>query len=91
MVVKEILVETDFLFGLNAKNKLYPSVLNILEKYKKGEIRIVISSASSIEAYLTLIARNIDTEVIANVLRLMNMKIYKDDFQYYTPFIELVF
>jgi len=75
---KEVLVETDFLFGLNAKNNLFPKVLRILEERKKGRLKVIISSASRfspIEVFLVLLSRNMSYEVITKVIKLMNAKL----------------
>ena len=72
---KEVLVETDFLFGLNAKNNLFPKVLRILEERKKGRLKVIISSASPIEVFLVLLSRNMSYEVITKVIKLMNAKL----------------
>jgi len=72
---KEVLVETDFLFGLNARDKLFPKVLRILEERKKGRLKVIISSASPIEVFLALFSRNMSYEVITKVIKLMNAKL----------------
>jgi len=72
---KEVLVETDFLFGLNAKDNLFPKVLRILEERKKGRLKVIISSASPIEVFLVLLSRNMSYEAITKVIKLMNTKL----------------
>ena len=72
---KEVLVETDFLFGLNAKDNLFPKVLRILEERKKGRLKVIISSTSPIEVFLVLLSRNMSYEAITKVIKLMNTKL----------------
>jgi len=43
-MVESALVETDFLFGLNARDRLYPYVMKVLERHRRGEIRVMVSS-----------------------------------------------
>jgi len=84
-LVREILVETEFLFGLSAKDRLYPKVMRILEKHRKGEVKIVVSSASPIEAALALLSHSIDAETIVKILKLMEAKLAKHRVNTYAP------
>lgn len=82
---RSILVETDFLFGLSARDKLHPYVSKILEMHRRGEVRIIISSASPIEASLTLLSHGIDPGTIIRVLELMNAKLIEYRVKDYAP------
>ena len=84
-MAREVLVETDFLFGLSAGDKLYSQVMRVLERHRKGEIRIVVSSASPIEVSLTLLSRGMDIEIVAKVLKLMNTKLAEYRVNIYAP------
>ena len=84
-MAREVLVETDFLFGLSAGDKLYSQVMRVLEKHRKGEIRIVVSSASPIEVSLTLLSRGMDIGIVAKVLKLMNTKLAEYRVNTYAP------
>ncbi|MCD6488418.1 MAG: hypothetical protein J7K21_04255 [Desulfurococcales archaeon] len=72
---ERFLVETDFLFGLNARDHLYPYVLKILEKHRRREIEITVSSAASIEAALIMLSRKLQLDIVVRALRLMEAKL----------------
>jgi len=84
-LAREVLVETDFLFGLSAGDKLYSQVMRVLERHRKGEIRIVVSSASPIEVSLTLLSRGMDIGIVAKVLKLINTKLAEYQGQHLCP------
>ncbi len=84
-MVREILVETDFLFGLSAEDKLHPYVMKVLEKHRKGEVKVVISSASPIEASLALLSHGKSIEITAKILKLMRDKLAEYKANTYAP------
>ncbi len=79
------LVETDFLFGLNAKDKLHPYVKAILGLHRKRRIRVHISSAAPVEALLVMYSRGIDYDKIIRVLELMGLKLVEYGVVDYVP------
>ncbi len=54
---KRLLVETDFLFGLSSRDRLYPIAMDLLKKHRSGEIELVLSSVAPLEASLVLLSR----------------------------------
>jgi len=84
-VRRRVLVETDFLFGLNARDKLYPYVTRLLEKHRKGELMLSLSSVSSLEATLVLLSRGFKARMVIRILRLMNTKLSEYNIDSYTP------
>ncbi len=79
------LVETDFLFGLNAKDKLYPYVRAVLEPHRKRRIRVHVSSAAPIEALLVMRSRGISYDKAIRVLELMELKLVEYNVVDYVP------
>ena len=84
-MVREVLVETDFLFGLSAGDKLHSKVIRVLEKHRRGEIRIVVSSASPLEATLALISHGIEANVASKAIKLMIAKLAEYRANTYAP------
>jgi len=84
-LVREVLVETDFLFGLSAEDKLHPKVMKVLKKHREGEIKVIVSSASPIEASLALLSHGINTETTAKILKLMRDKLAEYKANTYAP------
>ena len=84
-MVREILVETDFLSRLSAEDKLNPKVMKVLEKHRKGELKVIVSPASPIEASLTLQSHGINTETTAKILKLIRDKLAEHKANTYTP------
>jgi len=84
-LVREVLVETDFLFGLSAEDKLHPKVMKVLEKHRKGELKLVVSSASPIEASLVLLSHGINAEITVKILKLMRDKLAEYKANTYAP------
>ncbi len=82
--MKKLLVETDFLFGLNARDKLHPYVLRVLELHKQGTLTIAISSAAPLEAALVLLSRGFQLDTVTRVLELMRNKLVEYNAENYT-------
>ncbi len=83
--MKEFLVETDFLFGLSAKDKLHPYVMKLLSRCRRGEVRVVVSSAAPLEVMLVLLSRGFDVGTVARVLKLMSTKLTEYRVSTYAP------
>ncbi len=73
--MRKILVETDFLFGLNKRDNLYPIVIELLRRHKRGKVDLAVSSAAPLEVSLVLLSRGFSLDTIAKVLELMDMKL----------------
>ncbi|GEM_PF-604975 len=82
---KKILVETDFLFGLNSRDRLYPIVMEILKKHRDGEIELMISSAAPLEASLVLLSRGFQLDKVVKILGLMSMKLAEYRVDHFIP------
>ncbi len=59
------LVETGFLLALNPDDSHHKRAVDVLEKAKKGEIKLYISSPSLIELSLLLRSRGLDEDIIS--------------------------
>ncbi len=80
-----VLAETDFLFGLSKRDRLYPAVIRVLELHKRGEIRIKISSAAPLEVALVLLSRGFSLSTVVEALRLMEEKLNEYRVREYEP------
>ncbi len=80
-----ILVETDFLFGLNVRDKLYPYVIELLERHRKRMVNIVLSPAAPLEASLVMLSRGFSLDKVVRVLKLMDAKLIEYKVYSYTP------
>ncbi|OYT55498.1 MAG: hypothetical protein B6U76_05850 [Desulfurococcales archaeon ex4484_217_2] len=59
--------------------------MKVLEKHRKGELKLVVSPASPIKASLTLQSHSINTETTAKILKLMRDKLAEYKANTYTP------
>lgn len=69
---EEYLVETDFLFGLRAGDKLHEHVTRALAKCRRGELKIAVLSSAIVEARAVLYARGLEPGQVETVLALMD-------------------
>lgn len=67
------IVDTQFLFALNPKDKHHTGALNILEKVKIGEVRdLVVTDTAIFEYYLVLRSRGVELEDIKSLFGALN-------------------
>ncbi len=65
----EALLETGFLLALNPRDRNHEWALSLLDKARRGEVRIHISPAALVELALILRSRGVGDDEIAVVLR----------------------
>lgn len=72
---EEYLVETDFLFGLRAGDRLYEHVMRALAKSRRGELKIAVLSSAVVEARAVLHARGLEPSEVETALALMGAEL----------------
>ncbi len=65
---KEILVETDFLFGLNPEDKLHSYVKKIINKHNKGEISCRLAGTALMEFRAVLYSHGLTSDKVYEAL-----------------------
>jgi len=65
-------VETDFLFGLSAGDKLHRYVIRWLEGSRKGLFKLVVSGASPVEAAVAMLSKGFSAARAQEVLEAMS-------------------
>lgn len=80
-----LIVETEFLFGLSARDKLHPHVSRLLELHRSGRISIVLSPAAPLEAFLVMLSRGVRYDAVSRALRLMRDKLAEYRVNTYAP------
>lgn len=72
---KEYLVETDFLFGLRAGDRLHEHVMRALAKNRGGELKLAVPSSSVVEVRAVLYSRGFKPSDVESILALMDAKL----------------
>ena len=70
-----VVVESDFLFGLSARDRLHPYVVRVLELHRRGVVSVVVAGAAPLEVALVLLSRGFGLDVVSRVLELMRSKL----------------
>ncbi len=71
MVTEEyprILVETDFIFGLNPRDKLHPYIKGILKLHRQGDIRCYLAGTALVEFRTVLYSHGLSSKEVYEAL-----------------------
>lgn len=80
----EYIVETDFLFGLRPSDRLHDLVTAALQKNLKGELRLIVSGASPIEANAVMASQGLAEKQIGEAFSLIRTTLQKHRLERYT-------
>ncbi|MFW6111201.1 MAG: hypothetical protein ACOC6H_04110 [Thermoproteota archaeon] len=84
--VPRYLVETDFLFGLREDDSLHPQVMKALEDHKEGEVKLALSSPSTLEVMVVSLSQGVQLEELATATHLMTLELSTHQLhQYLSP------
>ena len=84
---KEILAETEFLFGLRENDPHHPAVSKILRLSKNGILKVRILSSAVIELRAVLYSHGLSPMEVKEVCSLMDLQLSDMDIQTYEPLI----
>ncbi len=81
----EVLVESDFLFGLRSSDAHHLHIMRALEMHKSGTISIGVLSSAVMEVQVVLHSRGLSYEVIENALSLMDAVLAQHGVRRFVP------
>jgi len=80
----EYIVETDFLFGLRASDRLHSSVYSALMRHVEGGLHLLVSGASPVEANAVMASQGVPQEKIAEAFSLISTTLEKHRVERFT-------
>ncbi len=81
----EVLVESDFLFGLRGSDRHHSQVMKALEMHRRGAISISILSSSVMEVWAVLLSRGLRTAAVEDSLALIDAILAENDVHRFVP------
>lgn len=72
---REVLVESDFLFGLRAEDRHHQKVLRVLSMHKKGTLAVKVLSSAVVEVRTVLYSRGLRPQTIEEALSLVDAQL----------------
>lgn len=81
----EVLVESDFLFGLRSSDPHHSHVMKAFEMHRRGAISISILSSSVMEVFAVLLSRGLGNAAVEDSLALMDAMLSRNGVQRFVP------
>lgn len=79
-----LLIETDFLFGIRENDELNPLVEKALNQHREGKLDLTVSGAAPIEAHAVMDSQGVDQSTISKALSLMESRLVQEKIDEYT-------
>jgi hypothetical protein len=81
---QEYVVETDFLFGLRASDRLHSSVCSAMMRHVEGGLHLLVSGASPVEANAVMASQGVPQEDIVEAFSLIATTLQKHRVERFT-------
>jgi predicted nucleic acid-binding protein len=82
---EEVLVETEFLFGLRKGDRYHEAVKRILGLSKKGLLKILVLSSAVVEVKAVLASQGLKLSQIEEACSLMDIQLLESNIEEYVP------